>query len=420
MKNLLTDTKIKNLKPRDKIYKISDRDGLYVAVLTSGTVSFRYDYRINGRRETLTIGKYGHDGIGLAQAREALIEAKKLINAGISPSAKKKDGIRLAAGVDNFSEYTVRYMQHVTLADSTRALKEAIIERDLLPALGKKQMTEITTLMVMDMCDRIVARGGRATALRAREIVSSVYQFANNRGCGFFNPAADIKPSAIATFTERERSLSPDEVGLFLREMKNMSGFPSVKMGLQLVLLTMVRKSELIKAVWTEIDFRRSRWTIPAERMKGSREHVIYLSRQAADIIVMLQQWAGGSQYLIPGRYSISKPLSNAALNAVITSTLKYMKEKGHDMEPFTVHDLRRTGSTLLHEAGYPSDWIEKALAHEQKGVRAVYNKAEYGRQREYMLQQWADMIDSWVSGEHTDLVPFSPANFEKWLAEID
>ena len=96
---------------------------------------------------------------------------------------------------------------------------------------------------------------------------------------------------------------------------------------------------------------------------------------------------------------------------------MKIINEDGEHIQGFTVHDMRRTASTLLHEAGYPSDWIEKALAHEQKGVRAVYNKAEYARQRAWMLQQWADMIDFWINGEHTDLIPFSPSKFEKWMA---
>lgn len=152
--------------------------------------------------------------------------------------------------------------------------------------------------------------------------------------------------------------------------------------------------------------------------MKGSRAHVIYLPKQAQDLMIGLQMCAGGSEYLLPGRYSVSKPLSNAALNRLINVTVESVNDAGGELDVFSVHDLRRTASTLLHEAGYPSDWIEKALAHEQKGVRAVYNKAEYARQRAYMLQQWADMVDSWIAGEHTDLVPFSPSKFERWMSE--
>ncbi|EEW3640559.1 tyrosine-type recombinase/integrase [Escherichia coli] len=414
---MLTDTKLKNLKPQDKLYKVSDRDGLYVAVLTSGTVSFRYDYRINGRRETLVIGQYGRDGISLAEAREELIAAKKLLKAGQSPAAAKRDGIKKIRGAETFAVHTDSYMKHVILADSTRAMKQAVIDRDILPVLGNKMMAEITTSMVRDLCDRIVERGGRATAVQAREIISSVYRHANDRGHGLFNPATDIKPSSIAIFKPRERTLTPEEIGLFFRTLDAIGAMGTMKMALKLVLITMVRKGEFTNATWDEIDFKKWTWTIPSDRMKGSRAHVIYLPKQAQDILVGLQMCAGGSEYLVPGRYNFRKPLSNAALNSLIDRTVKIINEDGEHIQGFTVHDMRRTASTLLHEAGYPSDWIEKALAHEQKGVRAVYNKAEYARQRAYMLQQWADMIDSWINGEHTDLIPFSPSKFEKWMA---
>jgi integrase len=414
---VLTDTKLKSLKPQDKLYKVSDRDGLYVAVLTSGTVSFRYDYRINGRRETLVIGQYGRDGISLAEAREELIAAKKLLKAGQSPAAAKRDGIKKIRGAETFAVHTDSYMKHVILAESTRAMKQALIDRDILPVLGNKMMTEITTSMVRDLCDRIVERGGRATAVQAREIISSVYRHANDRGHGLFNPAADIKPSSIAIFKPRERTLTPEEIGLFFRTLDAIGAMGTMKMALKLVLITMVRKGEFTNATWDEIDFKKWTWTIPSDRMKGSRAHVIYLPKQAQDILVGLQMCAGGSEYLVPGRYNFRKPLSNAALNSLIDRTVKIINEDGEHIQYFTVHDMRRTASTLLHEAGYPSDWIEKALAHEQKGVRAVYNKAEYARQRAYMLQQWADMIDSWIDGEHTDLIPFSPSKFEKWMA---
>ncbi|EDJ2375400.1 integrase [Salmonella enterica subsp. enterica serovar Mbandaka] len=417
---MLTDTKLKNLKPQEKLYKVSDRDGLYVAVLTSGSVSFRYDYRINGRRETLVIGQYGRDGISLAEAREELIAAKKLLKSGRSPAAAKRDGIRQIAGAETFAVYTDAYMKYVTLADCTRAMKQAVIDRDILPVLGNKMMTEITTRGVRDLCDRIVERGGRATAVQAREIISSVYRHANDRGHGLFNPAADIKPSSIAMFKPRERTLSPDEIGMFFRALDDVGAMGTMKMALKLVLLTLVRKNEFISATWPEVDFNKWTWTIPGGRMKAGRAHVIYLPKQAQDLLVGLQMCAGGSEYLVPGRYNFRKPLSNAALNSLINRTVEEINEGGEKIQDFTVHDLRRTASTLLHEAGYPSDWIEKALAHEQKGVRAVYNKAEYARQRAYMLQQWADMVDAWIAGEHADLVPFSPSKFERWMEGKD
>lgn len=394
---MLTDTKLRSLKPQDKLYKVSDRDGLYVAVTKSGVISFRYDYRFNGRRETVTFGRYSADGITLAEARAELIEAKRLLNAGISPASKKRDGIESKKIGTVFKDYTVRYLNDAQYADSTRAMKEAIIEKEIYPVFGKLQLEEITTPRLRALCEKIKDRGAKATALQVREIVGSVFTYAIDRGYEISNPADAIKASSIGTFQARERAMSPKEIGILFRELENYSCYPTLKLAVKFVLLTLVRKSEFIHATWDEIDFKNRQWVIPKGRMKGRKEHVIYLSDQAMDILTGMKVCAMGSDYLMPGRYDIKKPLSNAALNNVIDGTVKRINEKGIEFEPVTVHDLRRTASTLLHEAGYNSDWIEKCLAHVQNGVRAVYNKAEYAEQRRNMLQEWADMVDEWI-----------------------
>ncbi|HGN1116846.1 tyrosine-type recombinase/integrase [Proteus mirabilis] len=394
---MLTDTKLRSLKPQDKLYKVSDRDGLYVAVTKSGVISFRYDYRFNGRRETVTFGRYSADGITLAEARAELIEAKRLLNVGISPASKKRDGIESKKIGTVFKDYTVNFLRDAQYADSTRAMKEAIIEKEIYPVFGKLQLEEITTPRLRALCEKIKDRGAKATALQVREIVGSVFTYAIDRGYEISNPADAIKASSIGTFQARERAMSPKEIGILFRELENYSCYPTLKLAVKFVLLTLVRKSEFIHATWDEIDFKNRQWVIPKGRMKGRKEHVIYLSDQAMDILTGMKVCAMGSDYLMPGRYDIKKPLSNAALNNAIDGTVKRINEKGIEFEPVTVHDLRRTASTLLHEAGYNSDWIEKCLAHVQNGVRAVYNKAEYAEQRRKMLQEWADMVDEWI-----------------------
>lgn len=394
---MLTDTKLRSLKPQDKLYKVSDRDGLYVAVTKSGVISFRYDYRFNGRRETVTFGRYSADGITLAEARAELIEAKRLLNVGVSPASKKRDGIESKKIGTVFKDYTVNFLNDAQYADSTRAMKEAIIEKEIYPVFGKLQLEEITTPRLRALCEKIKDRGAKATALQVREIVGSVFTYAIDRGYEISNPADAIKASSIGTFQARERAMSPKEIGILFRELENYSCYPTLKLAVKFVLLTLVRKSEFIHATWDEIDFKNRQWVIPKWRMKGRKEHVIYLSDQAMDILTGMKVCAMGSNYLMPGRYDIKKPLSNAALNNVIDGTVKRINEKGIEFELVTVHDLRRTASTLLHEAGYNSDWIEKCLAHVQNGVRAVYNKAEYAEQRRKMLQEWADMVDEWI-----------------------
>ena len=173
--------------------------------------------------------------------------------------------------------------------------------------------------------------------------------------------------------------------------------FPSIKLAIKLLLLTMLRKSELIDATWDEISFTNALWTIPAKRMKMSKEHNVYLSQQALDIFTALKMCAGQSMYVLPGRYDQERPMSKATLNRTMTAACKAAQDDGGQLDHCGPHDLRRTASTMLHEAGYNTDWIEKCLAHEQKGVRAVYNKAEYAEQRRTMLQEWAKMIDGFT-----------------------
>lgn len=198
---MLTDTMLRNLKPRDKQYKVTDRDGLYVAVSVTGAISFRYNYRLNGRSETLTFGRYG------------------------------------------------------------------------------------------------------------------------------------VPPSSIARFKARERPLGPDEIRLLYQYLNRVATTPVIRLAVKLLLLTMVRKFELSKATLNQVT------------------KLVWTSAQA----------------------------------------------DGQDLPQFSPHDFRRTASTLLNEAGYNSDWIEKCLAHEQRGVRSVYNKAEYAEGRREMLQDWANRIDGWT-----------------------
>ena len=396
---MLTDTKLKNLKATGKAYKVADRDGLYVFVTASGTVSFRLDYRINGRRETLTIGKYGADGIGLAVARERATAARKQVVDGISPSKEKARKQKETRDAKTMTVWADEWLTDYQMADSTRAMRKSILDRDILPAFGKRLLTEIETIDLRELCDKIKARGAPSTAVHAREIVMNVFRYAIGRGEKVKNPADDVQASAIATFKPKDRALSPDEIRVFLDVLDTVGTLPTIKLALRFILLTMARKGELLNAIWDEVDFEAAIWTIPKERMKARRPHVVYLPQQGLDILVALKTCAGGSRYLLPSRYDADKPLSDATLNRVIDVVVEKAKAERLPLEKFTVHDLRRTGSTLLHEAGFNSDWIEKCLAHEQRGVRAVYNKAEYAEQRRDMLQQWANMIDGWVKG---------------------
>jgi len=401
---MLTDTAIKRLKPKDKSYKIADRDGMYVTIIPSGAITFRYDYRLNGRRETLTIGRYGPDGVSLSEAREKCLAARKLVAQGISPAQKKQREKRKLSATPSFGETGKQWFKDAKMADSTRSMRKAIFNRDILPVWKNRLLSEITPDDLRALCLKVKERGAPATAIHARDIVKQICAFAILHGEKIANPADEVGPASIATFAPKDRVLSPAEIRLMLAELEQVATLPTIRLGLKLILLTMVRKSELQDAVWDEVDFENAVWSIPKERMKRKKAHNVYLSRQSLDIMIALKTCAGNSRYLLPSRYDADAPMSRATFNRVTMAIIERAKKQEMPLEPFTVHDLRRTGSTLLNELGFNRDWIEKCLAHEDnRSSRGVYNKAEYEPQRRHMLQEWADMIDAWASAKkHT------------------
>jgi integrase len=401
---MLSDTSLRNLKPQARPYKVTDRDGMYVTVSPRGAITFRFDYRLNGRRETLTIGRYGPDGISLARARARCLDAKRAVAEGRSPSQEKQREKRRLAEAKTFEEFTVKWLAEAQMADSTRSMRKSIIDRDIMPAFRNKLLTEISADDLRALCAKVKARGAPATAVHIRDIVKQVFGFAILHGEKAANPADDVGPSSIATFRPKDRALSPTEIRVMHKVMEAVATYPTIRLALRLILLTLVRKSELIEATWDEVDFENALWTIPKQRMKSGRPHNVYLSQQALDIMVALRTCAGGSKFLLPSRYDADHCMSKATLNRVTQLIAERAHAAGLPLDPFTVHDLRRTGSTILNELGFNSDWIEKALAHEDgRSSRGVYNKAEYGEQRRHMLQEWANMIDAWVAGEsHT------------------
>jgi integrase len=407
---MLTITALKRLRPKERDYKISDRDSMYAIVKPSGVIIFRYDYRLNGRRETLTIGRFGPDGTTLAGAREQCLEARRLVAKGQPPAQEKQRKKRRLREAKNFGDFGARWITNASMADSTRNMRRIIYDRDIFPVWKNRLLSEITPDDLRALCGKVRDRGAPATAIHIRDIVKQIFAFAILHGEKVANPADEVGKASIATFIPKDRALSRQEIRLMFELLERVSTQPAIRIGFRLILLTMVRKSELQDATWDEIDFENAVWTIPKERMKRSRAHNVYLSRQSLEFMRSLKASAGSSRYLLPSPRNADVPMSRATLNRVTASVAARAKKEGVPLEAFTVHDLRRTGSTLLNELGFNRDWIEKCLAHEEgRSSRGVYNKAEYEHQRRHMLQEWADMIDSWVDGRQRTPVLYPP-----------
>lgn len=392
---MLTDAKIKSLKPEGKQYKRADRDGMYLLVYPSGSKVFKFNYQFNNRQETLTIGKYGE--ISLAQARQILIEAKSDLANKISPARKKKQQ-RKTEDAETFGVWLDKYIANANVAESTAKMRSYAIDRYLRPAFAKLKLSEISDRDIRRLCEKLVKDKAPSTALLCRMLIKNIFTYASRHGGPKLrSPTEDVPPSTIHTYQPKTRALSPKEIGMLLNGMELTSCDMVTISSVKLALYTMLRKTEVLNAVWDEIDWEEKVWRIPAERMKSGRPHNVYLSTQAFDILVCLRTLSTGkSDYIFPAKFGLNKPIASSTPNKVLDVTRKKLCDLGIDIPRYTLHDFRRTASTLLNEAEYNSDWIEACLAHVASGVRAVYNVADYARQRRNMLQEWADMVDSY------------------------
>lgn len=379
---MLTNTRIKALKPKAKPYQVFDGGGLCIEVLPTGKKVWRVRYRLKGKPEKLTLGHYPH--LTLLEARKALLEARGHLAKGVSPLGKREASRRsVEATVEAFSALYLGTLA----ADTSHAHNTArMLAKDILPFIGSKPLGAVNAGDVLAICDRIKARGAYQVALLARNILKRLYDFAIARQKVQFNPAGQVAARYIATAKPRDVALSGDEIAQLLKALSRSRAHPAHRIAIHLLLITLVRKGELIGARWEEIDFTRGEWAIPGARMKRDRPHVVYLSAQARGLFEELKPLSCGSDYVFPSRDSLNKPMHGTTIN-------KSLRALGFDR--FTPHDLRRTASTHLHEAGFNADWIEKALAHEAGGIRAVYNKAQYAAQRREMLQWWANYVDA-------------------------
>lgn len=404
----LTPTTINNLKPKESRYPKSDGGcvGLFIEVMPSGSKIWRYRYTLNGARSApVTIGNYPDVSIEAARERGRKYAAQ--VAAGASPvaEARKDRGVAVSLDVVRiFAEHWHGSQIANKSADYSKTVRR-VLDKDVLPFIGNKTLSSVTSGDVLAICERIKGRGSDQAALLARNVVKRMYDYAVAQQLVTVNPAALLVSRFVAKQSSRERVLSPDEVGKLFRAVYKSDMARPNKLALHLLCLTMVRKSELLNAEWSEFDLEAGVWRIPAERMKMSAEHWIYLSAQAVSMFQELRELSFNGRYVFPTRQGREdKPVSKSILNNAISAL-------NLGVDGFVIHDLRRTASTHLNEMGYPSDAIEKALAHTIKGVRGVYNRAQYSAERKRMLQAWADFVDAQIeSGRKVVIGNFAKA----------
>jgi integrase len=393
----LSDVQVRTAKPKEKDYKLSDGQGLYLLANTTGGKLWRLDYTFASKRKTLALGNY--PSISLADARQRRDDAKKLLANGVDPGAIKKAlKASMVAETENSFETVAREWHMKFSGTWSPSHTETTLRRlqaDVFPVIGDTPINEIKAPELLAMLRRIESRGALETAHRVRTICGQVFRYAVATGRAERNPAADLK-GALPPYTKGNHPAitDPKEVAPLLRCIDGYQGSFVVKCALQLAPLFFVRPGELRQAEWREFDFETAEWNIPAERMKMKVAHLVPLSRQAIDILKELHALTGRGRYVFPCHRSVARPMSNNAVNAAL-------RRMGFDKETMTGHGFRATARTILDEVlQVRPDFIEHQLAHAVKDPNGrAYNRTAHLAERRRMMQLWADYLDGLKAG---------------------
>ena len=387
----LTETEIRNAKPKEKEYRLYDGEGLYIIIYPDGRKRWRLDYVFNKKRNTKSLGKYPE--VSLKKARELKREIKKKIKEGINPSSRAKV-ILEEKNNSTFKDVALEYFK-IREDLSENYIKDSIqkLKKNIFPYVGHKHMDDIESLEMLDILLKIDKRGANVTAKKTFSIVERIYKYAVMHRYAKRNIMSDLdKRIAFRTVKSSnfKHTTDPKELKEILLAIDMYKGDFATKIALKILPYVFVRPFVIRHMEWDEIDFENKMWEIPKEKMKTKREHLVPLTNTVIKYINEMKEISYGvSKYVFPSKVSNLKPLSENTLNFAL-------KRLGFDV---TAHGFRHTASTILHENMHihklDKDVIEIQLAHTINGVRGTYNKAEYIEERIRLMQWWSDYLDN-------------------------
>ena len=391
----LTDRAIRNATPDEKAFRMFDGGGMYLEIAPSGGKWWRLKYRHQGKEKRLSLGVF--PDVTLADARERRDDARRLLARGIDPSAQRKAEKRAAAGsAANTFEAVARewLMKQAPRWNAKHADDvQRRLEANLFPDIGNTPIADLEAPDLLKALQAIERAGAHDLAHRVLQVAGQVLRYGIATGKCKRDLSRDLKGALTPHKAKHQAAVSVEELPALLRAIDGYGtlGDQMTAYALRLLSLTFVRTGELIGAQWDEFDLETATWIVPAERMKMKTEHVVPLSRQAIAVLRELRAIGADSRYVFPGRNG-DKPISN---NTMLFALYR-LGYKGK----MTGHGFRAVASTMLNEAGFRPDVIERQLAHcERDEIRGAYNRAEYLPERRKMTQQWADMLDALAEG---------------------
>ncbi len=401
----LTDTAVRQTKPKDKDYSLSDTAGLSLFVAAKGTKAWHFRFSWHGQQPRISLGTYPE--ISLKEARERRDEARSLIARGVDPRSQRREEKRAAStGAVKTFEVVAKEWYDFKLPRWAKAKKGAAVQaqlyldKDLVPALGKLPIADVRRADVLAALRVIEKRGALNVARKCRTWLNEIFRFGIASDYLETNPAADLDIVAAKEPPEKHNPmLRQKELKEFLEALNGADVTEYTKSAIRILLLTAVRTGELRNAMWSQFDLDGALWTIPASSVKQLQKvirakggdnvppYLVPLSRQAVAEVRKVHELTGRYKLLIAGRSDPSKPISDGTVNVA----LRRMGYEGR----LTGHGIRATISTALNEMGYNEDWIEAQLSHAGSSkIRKTYNHAEYVEQRRGMMQDWADYLD--------------------------
>lgn len=392
----LTARQVDTSKPKDKPYKLSDGGGLYLLVNPNGSRYWRLKYRIAGKEKLLALGVY--PDITLAEARQKRADAKKVLAAGGDPGQEKQEEkqAKEQAVANSFERLAMEWHAHKSTSWSEGYAEHLLmyLKKDIFPFIGQKAITDISQVEMLNVLRKMEQRGVLDKLKKTRQACRQIFTYAIITGRAEHNPVSDLAGALKSPKQQHYPHLLVDQIPDFLRALSEYSGSTITRNATRLLMLTGLRTIELRASEWVDIDFDKGAWNIPAERMKMRRPHLVPLSSQVRELLEEIHQLTGRGKYIFPGRNDAGKLMSEASINQVI-------KRIGYDGKA-TGHGFRHTMSTILHEQGFNTAWIETQLAHVDKNsIRGTYNHAQYLDGRREMLQWYADYMQALENGEN-------------------
>jgi integrase len=397
----LSNTILRNVKPKPKPYKLTDEKGLFLLVQPSGGMLWRMKYRIDGRDEAgnpkrvekkLSLGAFPE--VSLKQARDGRDEARRVLAAGQDPAEKKRREkqsakINAANNFDSVAKAFIEKNKRDGLADAT-VVKRDWFRRLVAKSLGHRAVADILPFEILEAVRPFEAAKNDEKAHRTLQFIGQVFRYAVANQLVPSDPTRDLR-GALAKAKPKHLGaiLQPAKAGELLRAIDGYDGHSLTQIALQLSALLFVRPGELRRAEWSEINFDAAVWQIPAAKMKARLEHVVPLSRQALAFLRKAEAVTGEGRYVFPSIRTPLRPMSENTVN----SALRRLGFTGDEM---TAHGFRAMASTLLNESGkWSPDAIERSLAHKDRdGIRAAYHRGSHWNERVEMAQWWADYLD--------------------------